>query len=118
MPNKLLGEIELEIGGVAHTLRPSFEALLEMEDRAGCGVLRIAKAFFEQDIKFKYVVAVLYGGIKGANPAFDMSFSKFGQMLMDEGNMPKFAAAAATLLSKGLVGREKKIEESPASESQ
>lgn len=68
MPNAVVGEILLKIGEREFTLKPSFNGLAEIENRADCGILEIANHISKGSVRLKYLVAIVYGGIVGALP--------------------------------------------------
>lgn len=79
MANKSAGEIDISIDGKDYTLRPSFAAILEFEEKAGITVFEAMRAAGEkQSVPMKSVVAAFYAGIKagwkpsqGKIPTFD-----------------------------------------------
>lgn len=117
MPNQLVGEAEVTVGGVTYVLRPSFRALNEIDRLAGVGVMIIANNIAKSDFQTRQIVAVIYGGILGGLPKGQpapMSFEEFGDALVQEGLM-KFAIKASEFLSAAMVGpnSQKKTEANP-----
>jgi len=88
MANAAIGEINLTIGEREFTLRPSFSGLAEIESRADCGILSIAKDISEGKMKLRHIVAIVYGGILGALPRGekpDVSFDELGELIVSHG---------------------------------
>ena len=65
--NKHRGEATITLGESSYVLRPTFTALVEIEDRTGMGLIELAQAFFDQKVKVRDVVAVIFAGIKAGN---------------------------------------------------
>lgn len=103
--NRLLGEIEIEILGEKHVLKPTFEGILEMERLAGSTVATLVNRFIYGGAGMKDVVAVIYGGIVGSSgnkPPF--TFSALGEKVMQHG-MNKFIVACATFVGAAYSGK-------------
>lgn len=67
MANKAAGEMEVSINGKTHTLRPSFQAIMEFEDKAGITVFESMRMIGEkQAVPIKSVTAAFHAGIKAA----------------------------------------------------
>jgi hypothetical protein len=85
MSNVAIGEVNLSVGGREFTLRPSFYGLAEIESRANCDVLNIAKEIHNGKIKLTHIVAIFYGGIVGATPRGqkpEISFDELGDLVV------------------------------------
>ena len=65
--NKHRGEATITLGDNSYVLRPTFTALVEIEDRTGMGLIELAQTFFDQKVKVRDVVAVIFAGIKAGN---------------------------------------------------
>jgi len=90
MANKHRGEVTITIGGQAFTLRPTFEALVEFEERAGTTAYEALRdIMLHQRAPAKAIAAAFQAGIKAAwNPA--------------DGPVPTFAAIGAMIQSAGV----------------
>ena len=66
MANKHRGEAAIHIGDRTYTLRPTFTALVEIEERTGMGLIELAQCFFDQKVRVKDVVSVIFAGIRAA----------------------------------------------------
>jgi hypothetical protein len=106
MANENRGEVAIELGGESFTLRPTFDALSNMETRTGLGVIELAQRCTPTDYggswKFttRDVHAVLIEAIKasGAKPPADL-----GARIIQYG-LPKAAAMCGTFLINALAG--------------
>lgn len=119
MANKEIGEVDVDLGGVEYTLRPSFTALCEIEARAGMGLLKIAALIASQDITVKTIASVIYGGVmghKGKGQPMPFSFDDLGEKIMEQGVM-KFVPPVMVFLAGAMTGRhpdgEKKTQPNP-----
>lgn len=61
MANRHRGEVTVELDGERYTMRPSFEALAEIEDRTGIGLLGLLMRI--RDTKTTDIASVIYAGI-------------------------------------------------------
>lgn len=93
MANKARGEIGVRLNGVDYTLRPSFSALCELEDRAGLTFLELAQRIAEQKISVKLVPSIIYAGIIGAGQEAD--FDEIADACIDEGFLNLMPACMA-----------------------
>jgi len=106
MANAEIGELEIELGGERYILRPEFRGLCEIENKTGKSVLEIARLFSQESVLLSHLVAVIYGGLIWK---YDLTFDQVGEKIVSDGYV-KFAPVAATFLSSGLVGSQKKSE--------
>jgi hypothetical protein len=67
LPNNLRAEIAIELGGVNYNLRPTFNALCEIEEASNTSVINLLISFDQRGIFLKEVVAIIKAGIRGAN---------------------------------------------------
>jgi hypothetical protein len=105
--NRAAGELELTIGEKKFTLRPEFEAFIEMEDLTGDGIAKLFGAACDgllnrnagTGLTLKQTTAILYSCIKrgGSNPA--PSFQDVGSMLV-KANYRKFAEHCYLILKQ------------------
>jgi hypothetical protein len=72
--NRERGEVAIVLGGTEYCLRPTFQALAEIEARAGVGLVPLARRFLEREFGLKEVLAVLGPAIEagGAKPPADL----------------------------------------------
>ena len=100
MANDERGEITVTLGGVEYTLRPTFEALAEMESQSGIGVLPLARRFMTQDWGVRDLAAVLAPAITAGGGKIP---DNLGQLIIAAGPL-RVAATVARFLSDALVG--------------
>jgi len=89
MANKHRGEIELTLGGRTFLLRPTFEALVEFEDKSGMTAFEALKSLLEsQRAPAKAVAAAFWAGIRAAWKSEDgrcPSFGEIGLLIQKDG---------------------------------
>jgi hypothetical protein len=91
--NKLLGELEIELGGKKYVLKPTFEALQLMEDKSGRTLSQLVRVFLTSNAGIKDVAAVVYGGLYGANGNKSAGIPKYedvGELIMNDGAVNLF----------------------------
>ena len=113
MANREIGEVEITIGAQAYLLRPTFSALAEIEDKADKSLMDLAQQMGAGKIKFKDVVAIVYGGILGATPdgaKMPFSYNELGNMIAESGYL-KLPGPVTMFFLNAIKGREGKKEE-------
>lgn len=89
MANKHRGEVTINLGGRAFTLRPTFEALVEFEDRAGITAYEALRDMMvKQRAPAKCIAVAFHAGIKAAWNAADgtpPSFAEIGSLIQRVG---------------------------------
>jgi len=108
MANKFRGETEIEIGGVKYLLRPTFEGLLEMEDKAGCGLMDLVNSVSKSKISTRHAIAILFGGVLGGG--LKIQYQEFGEKCVEHG-MLDVAMKAASFLGEVMKTRQKKTDQ-------
>jgi hypothetical protein len=82
MANKERGEVSITLGEVEYTLRPTWEALAEMETRAGHGIMTLARRFLHEreggtgDYTTRDITAILTAGIKAGGGEVPLHLGK------------------------------------------
>ncbi len=89
MANKFRGEVIVTLGGTEYLMRPTFEAMVEFEDRAGATAYEMLGAAVNKNhFPIKHVAAAFHAGIKAAWPVEGKrcpSFAEIGQMIRSDG---------------------------------
>lgn len=68
MANKFRGDMSITLGGVEYAMRPTFEALVEFEDKAGMTAYEAMKALEQRTAApARVVAAAFWAGIRGAS---------------------------------------------------
>lgn len=108
MANVWKGTFEIELGGDSYSLRPSFDAMCEFEDKTGIAVSVAQRQMAQEGItSFKTVVAAIWAGILGDCIATNRegqapSYRIVGEQIRIEG-LTKFATIAAKFLTYSII---------------
>ena len=63
--NPYRGEISVTLEGVAYTLRPSFEAIVEIEQKLGTSIVAVVnRAFKQEDVRVTDMGVIVAAGIR------------------------------------------------------
>jgi hypothetical protein len=90
---KLLGEYEYELAGEKFKLKPTFEAMIEIEEITGLKCTEILDSITKRKFSVKEAVACLYCGMKGANGGKEvMSKEDVFQRVASDGLFKHFRA--------------------------
>jgi hypothetical protein len=101
MANRERGEVAVSLGGKDYCLRPTFQALAEIEHRAGMGLVALAKRFLEREFGLNDVIAVLEPAIEagGQTPPKEL-----GKLAAEQGIM-RLGLPIAQFLVQALTGK-------------
>lgn len=108
MANDIRGEVEIEFGGKKRVLRPTFEAICEIETRAGEGIPALISRMKPGTLGFKHIAAIIYGGLIGSDVT-DYTFDQVGQIVKDDG-FSRFIIPAAKFLVGAMTPKPEKPE--------
>lgn len=99
------GEVELRLwtaeGGRAFILRPTFEAMVEIERQTGLGLLALARKTTAFELGFGEATAIVTAGLKAAGEG--ASYGKVGEMVFKTG-LTEVIPAITAFLSAALSG--------------
>lgn len=116
MANKQRGEVTINLDDTNYTLRPSFEALCEIEDRLDTSIPALISQFQQGNVRIKSLAIVVWAGVWAIQKDKAPTIPQFGEMINRKGllNVMKDdkggPSPIATFLSKGILG-EKQAEE-------
>lgn len=95
MANKARGECEVVLCGTTYTMRPTFDALVKFEDRAGQSAYEAMRCLTESNsAPVKHVAAAFHAGIEAVLGAKAPSYGAIGKMIMETGlvrTLPAYA---------------------------
>jgi len=108
--NKYTGTFEITLQGKEYTLRPSFEAMIEFEDKTGQAVNEAFLEMVEGKMSFKVIASALWAGIKGEalwrnDPSYELKFPVVGEMIKKDG-LQNHVASASKFFTMALVPEE------------
>lgn len=93
--NPYRDDLVIELAGRGVKLRPTFEALAEMEGALGFGVVELCAKFSRGQITLKQLVAVVAAGIRGAGGTVP---DDLGQLVLRAGMVTVMQAASRWLV--------------------
>lgn len=105
MANRQRGEVTIKLDGKKYAMRPTFEALCEIEDALDTDIPYLINQFSKGRVRLKVIVVVLYEGIKSGGEL--VSKEEIGEILIREGLVKVLESEAkpiAKFLSVGLTG--------------
>jgi hypothetical protein len=82
MANRRRGEVDVQLGGRTYTMRPTFAALAEIEDRTGCGLIGLLRKV--RDHRVKDIATVVHCGISIGHGT-EVEWDAVGEMIVDAG---------------------------------
>ena len=85
MANRQRGEVEIELAGKQYLLRPTFEALCELEDRSSTSILEIVSSMEGGKIRLKELTLVIWAGLFGADPTTKLELKDVGDLVLRTG---------------------------------
>lgn len=132
--NKLRGEVEIELAGEKWTMRPTFEALVNIEGKLNKSIPEITRAHRAGSVRVTDIVVIIWEGLIAANGGkpphskgrddHRLRYEELGNMIIKDGfaNVLKQEALILFLLY-GLAGElamdeAKKLEEAKQSEEE
>jgi len=121
MANKQRGEVTLELAGKKYTLRPSFEAICELEDLLDKGIMEIVSILHSGNVRLKFIAAVIWAGMWGYDKDKTPTFIEVGELVMETGITEVITqgdadgGALANFLLNGVTGDSKSKSEGSSS---
>lgn len=101
--NPQRGEVEIALAGRRFTLRPTFQAIAEIEKQTGCGLIELLQCLSGGGVKVSDLAAIITAGLRAAGePA---RFDKVGAMLLESGLEPVMQPVGEFLVGAVTGGR-------------
>ncbi|QQP93565.1 gene transfer agent family protein (plasmid) [Skermanella sp. TT6] len=112
-PNPYRGEVVVELDGRSYVLRPSFQAMVQIEVAAGRGLVPLTRSLMSGEILVTDIVAVLQGAIDAGLPAGSkrMTRDEIGEAVFRAGVLG-LVPAIVTFLTGCIAGGTEASEES------
>lgn len=104
------GEVNVSLGGTEYVLRPTFNALSEMERLTGMGLIPLTMRFARMEFTLTDIRTVLSQAIKAGGGTVP---ENLGALILEE-TPRKLAPVIAEFLSEAIAGGETKNAEAPA----
>jgi hypothetical protein len=107
MANKHRGEVEVRLAGKPYVMAPTWEAIAEIEQSTGRGIVELANRFIQQRYGLVEMAAVVFAGIKAGDNEFiaKPTLEGTGRMILQAG-VANFAAPVTLFLANVLSGGE------------
>lgn len=88
--SKYNGTFTITLQGEEYTLRPSFEAMIEFEERTGRATNECFLEMIDGKMSFKTIASAIWAGIKGEalwrnDPGYEKKFGVVGEMIKKDG---------------------------------
>lgn len=104
MPNPHRGEVAITIGDKEYVMRPTFEALVNMETRTGKSALTLSRELIESSILISEIAVILHEGIKAGENQDVPTYQKIAEDIMNVG-IAEHNKCALDFMSSALMGR-------------
>jgi len=95
MTNPLKGEIQLTLGDKEYSARLTIDAIMQIEQSVGCGIIKLAQRMSEADVRVSDLVNVLTPALRGGGNNFN---PKKVQNIISDIGLISAASAVAELL--------------------
>ncbi len=99
MANKLKGEVTLNLANKDYKARLTIDAIMQIEDACGCGIIKLATKMSDGDIRMSEIIQVLLPALRGGGNDFQHTDII---NLVQETGIVKSTTAVASLLAKTL----------------
>jgi len=103
MANPLKSQFDLQIGKETYKARLTIDALVQIEQKVGCGIIKLAQNMAEGDIGITDTLSVLTHALRGGGNDFDEK--KVGNIISKVG-IVEATKSVATLLTQTLLVEE------------
>lgn len=84
MTNPHRGEVEIVLAGKSYTMRPTFQALAEIEHLAGAGMVALANRFIAKQYGVRDAAAIIFPAIKATGET-GASYERVGELVVQTG---------------------------------
>ena len=85
MANIYRGEVDIELAGKHFSLRPTFQSICEMENKAGCNLYHLARRFEDGTFTLFDITCVIWSGIRGTQGMSAPDFENIGNHIVESG---------------------------------
>ena len=99
MPNPHKGEVNVQLGGKTYKCRLTIDAIMQIEQVTGIGIIKLATMFGEADVSVTNLIAVLHPALRGGGNDFE---PKEVHKIVEEAGLIAVTKAVAELLSSTL----------------
>ena len=107
MANPMKGQIKLKLGDKEYNARLTIDAIMQIEDAVGCGIIKLATKMADADIKMTDVVTVLLHALRGGGK--DLQESDVKKIVQKTG-IVEATTAVANLIAQSLTNDQEQEE--------
>jgi len=107
MANPMKGQIKLKLGDKEYNARLTIDAIMQIEDAVGCGIIKLATKMADADIRMSDVVAVLLHALRGGGK--DLQESDVKKIVQKTG-IVEATTAVANLIAQSLTNDQEQEE--------
>jgi hypothetical protein len=105
--SKYTGTFQITLQGKEYTLRPSFEAMVEFEEKSGKAVNEAFMEMTEGKMSFKTIACAIWAGILGEaayqnDKSLQKKFQVVGEMIKKDG-LQNHVSSASTFFTMALI---------------
>ena len=83
MANPLKAQVDINLGGTDYTARLTIDSIIKIEEKVGCGILKLATRMGEADIRMVDLISVLTPALRGGGN--DISEKDVKKIVSDSG---------------------------------
>jgi len=107
MANPMKGQIKVKLGDKEYNARLTIDAIMQIEDAVGCGIIKLATKMAEADIRMSDVVTVLLYALRGGGK--DLQENDVKKIVQKTG-IVESTTAVANLIAQSLTDDSKQEE--------
>lgn len=102
MANRVRGEVEVELWGEKYTLRLDHDAIANLEDALGYGLINLGQRLSDGKCGYREIVAIIHAALP-EDTRKQVGLKKVGEMILD-GGLYSYFQPATQLLRDVLLG--------------
>lgn len=99
MANPMKSQVEIQLGNKSYKARLTVDAIIQIEEAVGCGIIKLAQKMSEADIRMIDIIHVLTPAIRGGGKNIQADDVK---KIVGDVGIVAAAQAVAELLTKSL----------------
>jgi len=96
MANPMKGQIKVKLGDKEYNARLTIDAIMQIEDAVGCGIIKLATKMADADIRMSDVVTVLLFALRGGGK--DLQESDIKKIVQNTGIVESTAAMSSLIV--------------------
>ena len=113
MTNPLKGQVEVQLGSETYKARLTIDAIVQIEEKVGCGIIKLAQKRSEADIRLFDIISVLTPALRGGGK--DITEKDVKKIITNVG-IVEATTAVANLIAASLSDSGEETEGKPVEE--